>query len=164
MGGMSLSALALLVLGPVLVWRIYARIKAMMVRQESVLSRHWLAVLVGVAVLVATPLQIGPDLPALAGLGAGAVFGIGWGLYGFRRTRLEAGEAGYRFTPWAPLGMAVAMLFVARILYIGFDLYLHPGGGAALMGAPLTTAAIGLVTGYFLTISAGLLRWRLRNR
>jgi hypothetical protein len=164
MGGMSLSALALLVLGPLLVWRIYARIKGMMVRQESVPSRHALAVLVGVLVLVTSAFQIGADLPAQAGLGGGAAFGIGWGVAGFRRARLEAGDAGFWFTPWAPPGMAAALLFAARILYIGFDLYLHPGGGEPLMAAPLTTAAIGLVSGYFLTVSAGLLRWRMLNR
>ncbi|UUZ56422.1 hypothetical protein LP419_15195 [Massilia sp. H-1] len=38
---LSITTIALLLLGPVLVWRIYSRIKAQMARQRSIMQRHY---------------------------------------------------------------------------------------------------------------------------
>ena len=40
---MEMTTIALLVLIPLLVWRIYSRIKSMLKRQESLIWRHWLS-------------------------------------------------------------------------------------------------------------------------
>jgi hypothetical protein len=101
----------------------------------------------------------------LAWLAAGTIAGIGYGVWGLRLTRFEDTPQGYYFTPNARLGIVIAMLFVARIMYIGVDLYAGQGSGVApapLTESPLTLLSLGLAGGYFGTYSAGLLRWRRR--
>lgn len=163
----TLSTLVLLVLGPLLVWRIYSRVKSVMTRQPSVPSRHWLGVLVCVVAIVVAALELGRDPLLYASWGAGLAFGIGWGVFGFKRTRRIANDDGWFFVPYAPLGMTISLLFAARVLYLMVDLYLTQGTNAPrepFMASPLTVASITLVSGYFLTISAGLLRWRILNK
>lgn len=164
---MELTTIALLVLAPFLVWRIYSRVKSMMVRQRSILSRHFTGLGVFAAlVLVAASEIIGQPVP-LAVLLAGTGMGIGWGVFAFKRTRLEVSPEGYFFTPHKNLGMLIAMLFVARLLYAGVELYMSREAGLPpphYSESLLTQVTIGLFAGYFATISAGLVRWRRQQR
>jgi Na+/proline symporter len=162
---MSLTTLALIVLAPVLVWRIYSRLKAQMARQRSIMTRHYTGVLVFAAMVmvpasdaVARPLSLGALL-------AGTALGIALGLYGLRKTRFEDTPEGYFFTHKERLGMAVAMVLVARVLYIGLDVYINQGSGVPaprFTDSPLTMWCVGLVGAYFCTYSVGVLRWRWR--
>jgi hypothetical protein len=160
---MNLTTLALLVLTPLLVWRVYSRLKGMMQRQRSIVSRHW----TGLGVFMAMVLVPGSELMArpmsLAWLAVGTAAGIAYGVWGLRLTRFEDTDQGYYFTPNARLGILVALLFAARILYIGFEMYANQGSGVPtprFTDSPLTLLSLGLVAGYFGTYSAGLLRWR----
>jgi hypothetical protein len=93
----------------------------------------------------------------------GTAAGIAYGVWGLRLTRFEDTGQGYYFTPNARLGIVVAMLFVARILYIGFEMYANQGSSTPnpkFTDSPITLLALGLMAGYFATYSAGLLRWR----
>lgn len=160
---MNLTTLALLVLTPLLVWRVYSRLKVAMARQRSIMSRHW----TGLGVFAAMVLVPGSELlgrPAsLLWLAVGTVAGIGYGVWGLRLTRYEDTGQGYYFTPHQRLGVLIAMLFVARIMYVGVELYASQGSGTAparFTDSPLTLLSLGLTAGYFGTYSAGLLRWR----
>ena len=160
---MNLTTLALLVLTPLLVWRVYSRLKGMMQRQRSIVSRHW----TGLGVFAAMVLVPGSELVArpmsLAWLAVGTAAGIAYGVWGLRLTRFEDTDQGYFFTPNARLGILVALLFVARIMYIGFEMYANQGSSTPtpkFTDSPLTLLSLGLVAGYFGTYSAGLLRWR----
>jgi hypothetical protein len=159
---MPLTTLALIVLAPVLVWRIYTRLKTQMARQRSLMSRHYTGILVFAAMLLVPASEVANVLPA-ASLAAGALAGVALGFYGLRTTRFENTGEGYFFTPNARLGMAAAFVLVARVLYIGVDIYINKGTG---IPAPhfteswLTMLCVGLTGGYFATYSAGLLRWR----
>ena len=162
---MNLTTLALLVLTPFLVWRVYSRLKTMMARQRSIMSRHW----TGLGVFSAMVLVPASELvsrPAMLGwLALGTAAGIGYGVWGLRLTRFEDTDEGYYFTPNARLGILIAMLFTARILYIGFEMYANQGSNAPtprFTDSLLTMVAVGLTGGYFGTFSAGLLRWRLK--
>lgn len=163
---MSLTTLALIVLAPILVWRIYARLKAQMARQRSILSRHYTGLLVFGAMVVVPLSEVLPGRPlSLAALAGGALLGIGLANFGLKKTRFEETAEGYYFTPNARLGIAVAMVLVARILYIGVDIYINQGSGMRAPGftdSPLSMLCVGLTGGYFGTYSAGLLRWRRR--
>ena len=162
---MNLTTLALLVLTPFLVWRVYSRLKTMMARQRSIMSRHW----TGLGVFLAMVLVPASELvsrPAMLGwLVLGTAAGIGYGVWGLRLTRFEDTDEGYYFTPNARLGILIAMLFTARILYIGFEMYANQGSNAPtprFTDSLVTMLAVGVTAGYFGTFSAGVLRWRLK--
>lgn len=155
--------LALLVLTPLLVWRIYSRIKLAMAPQRSVMSRHWLGLAVFTAMALIVLAEASRDIIQLGYGIVGLAFGIGWGVFGARRTRMEVRPDGYWFRPYARLGIVIAMLFFARMLYVGFDLYAGGQPMQRLTANPLTVIAMTVMAGYFGTLSASLLHWRLRQ-
>ena len=164
---MSLTTLALIALVPVLVWRIYQRLKSQMVRQRSILSRHYTGLLVFGALLVVPATSLGENPLSLAALAAGAIAGIGLGNYGLRRTRFEDTPEGYFFTPPMRMGILVAMLLVARVIYLGIEIYMNQGSSRPnprFSDSPVTMACLGLTAAYFATFSASLMRWRQRLR
>jgi hypothetical protein len=162
---MSLTTLALIVLAPILVWRIYSRLKAQMARQRSIMSRHYTGVLVFFAMVVVPASEAVTRPLSIGALLAGTALGVALGVYGLRQTRFEETAEGYYFTPKERLGMAVAMVLVARVLYIGVDIYINKDSGAPtprFTESPLSMWCVGLVGAYFGVYSAGLLRWRWR--
>lgn len=162
----TLGTLALLVLAPLLVWRIYARVKKLMVRQPSVMGRHWAGLMVFTAIVLGTLGEVARQQALLGYWAAGTLLGIGWGVFGMRKTRLELTDRGYFFTPYLPLGMVFALGFAARVLYLLFEAYANQGSGVPmqrLTDSPVTVFALTAMAGYFGTMSGGLLRWRLRH-
>jgi hypothetical protein len=164
---MSLTTLALIALVPLLVWRIYSRLKNQMTRQRSIMSRHYTGVLVFDA-LILVPLTALGDRPfQLAALAAGAIAGIALGTYGLRRTRFEDTSEGYFFTPPSRMGILVAMLLVARVIYLGIEIYMNQGSNRPnprFTDSPITMLCLGMTAAYFATFSVGLMRWRQRMR
>ncbi|NNG24806.1 hypothetical protein [Telluria aromaticivorans] len=164
---LSITTLALLVLTPLLVWRVYNRIKARMARQRSIVSRHYTGVLVFGAMIVVPAAQLLDSPYNLGALAVGTLLGIGWSAWGLKQTRFEDTPQGYFFTPAARLGILMAMILVARVLYIGVEVYANQGKGIPapkLTDSPLTMLCVGLTAGYFGYYSAGLLLWRRRMR
>jgi hypothetical protein len=164
---MSLTTLALIALIPVLVWRIYQRLKSQMARQRSILSRHYTGLLVFGAMVLVPIVELGDRPFSLAALAAGAIAGIGLGTYGLRRTRFEDTSEGYFFTPPMRMGVLVAMLLVARLIYLGIEIYMNQGSSQPnprLSDSPVTMFCVGLTGAYFATFSASLMRWRQRLR
>jgi hypothetical protein len=163
---MDLTTLALIILAPVLVWRIYARVKSRMARQRSIVSRHYTGLLAFFA-MVAVPASELSDAVSLAALAGGLLGGLALGAYGLRVTRFEETEEGYFYTPNARLGILVAMALVARVLYLGVLIYANKGSNMPtpkFTDSPLTMLTVGLTAGYFWMYSAGLLRWRIKVR
>jgi hypothetical protein len=164
---MSLTTLALIALFPLLVWRIYQRLKTRMARQRSILSRHYTGLLVFAAIVLVPVTELGERPFSLAALAAGAIAGIALGSYGLRRTRFEDSSEGYFFTPPARMGILVAMLLVVRVLYLGIEIYMNQGSSQPnprFSDSPVTMFCVGLTGAYFATFSAGLMRWRQRLR
>jgi hypothetical protein len=163
---MDLTTIALIILAPLLVWRVYARVKSRMMRQRSIVSRHYTGLLAFFA-MVAVPASELAEPLTLAALAAGLAAGLALGVYGLRVTRFEETSEGYFFTPNARLGTLVAMALVARVLYLGVLIYANKGSSAPtprITDSPLTMVTVGLTAGYFWMYSAGLLRWRFRLR
>lgn len=163
---MDLTTIALLILLPLLTWRVYARVRSRMVRQRSIVSRHYTGLLAFFA-MVAVPASEMTDPLSVAGLAAGTLAGLALGVYGLRITRFENTDEGYFYTPNARLGILVAMALVARILYLGVLIYANKGSNAPtprITDSPLTMLTVGLAAGYFWMYSLGLLRWRMKLR
>jgi hypothetical protein len=163
---MNIQTIALLILVPLLVWRVYSRVKKMMARQRSVMSRHWTGVGVFSAMVLVPASEVVGQPVSLAWLAGGTLAGVAYAVWGLRLTRFEVAADGYWFTPNARLGMLVAMLFLARIMYVGLEIFVNQGTANVLppfAESPLTLLVFGLFAGYFATYSAGLLRWRFRQ-
>lgn len=160
---MNIQTIALLILVPLLMWRVYARLKRMMARQQSVVSRHWTGLAVFTAMVLVPGVELIGQPASLGWLAVGSMTGIGWAVWGLRKTRREVTPEGYFFTPNARLGMLVAMLFVGRIIYVGLEIFVNQGSANALprfTDSPLTLICLGVFAGYFGAFSAGMLRWR----
>ena len=164
---MAITTIALLVLAPLLVWRIYSRLKSMMTRQRSIMQRHYTGAGVFTAIVLVSASQLMYQPGALGWLAVGAAGGIAYGIWGLKLARFEVVREGYFFTPNARLGIVIAMLFVASVLYVGFEIYANQDTG---LPTPRVTdyiffmPSLGLMCGYFGTFSAGLLKWRFRLR
>lgn len=165
---MEATTIALLVLMPLLVWRIYARLKSAMGRSRSQLWHHWSAAVLLPSAVLGLALAAWPDVLAVSSLGAGALAGAWLGAWGIGLTRFEHGEKGWFFTPNLHLGLLVTMLFVARLLYCALALYMNsraavPAPLPNFSQSPLTLSSFGLLAGYFAAQGVALLRWRSKD-
>ena len=145
-------------------WRVYSRIRRVIGRQRLSAVRPWITVVVFplIAVLVLLTSFVHP-MTGLALL-AGAVAGIGLGIYGTRLTRFEVTPAGLFYTPNAHLGIALSLLLVLRLGYRFVTLQMNgqnlDPSSMQLGSSPLTMAIFGTLAGYYVTYAIGLLRWR----
>jgi hypothetical protein len=165
---MTITTLALLLLTPILVWRIYTRLKTQMARQRSIMSRHYTGVLVFVGMILVSLSEVLTRPYALGALVAGTALGVFWGVFALKRTVYEDTEGGYFFTPPMRLGIVMAMILVARVLYLGVEIYASQQGNGApaprFTDSPLTMLCVGLTGAYFGAYSVGLLLWRRKLR
>ena len=160
------ATLGALVLVPLIAWRVYARFRRMVGRQRLSRIRPWVTLVLFplLVVLLASASLAAPQRLAwlVLGLAAGAALGV----LGLRHTRFEPAPEGLFYTPNAHLGIALSLLFLARILYRGVELYVvypaAPGGAPEFANSALTLAVFGLLAGYYIAYAAGLVRWRGR--
>ena len=158
------ATIVLLVLLPLLAWRVYSRIRRVVGRQKfsRVRARSTLTIFPVLIALLAYASHA--HVAALVGLAAGLAVGSGLGVYGLRLTRFEPTPEGLFYTPSAHLGIALSLLLVARILYrlveiFPIDTTASPAA-TSLALSPLTLVVVGLLAGYYMAYAIGLLRWR----
>ena len=150
---------------PLILWRVYQRVKSLLVRQKSALWRHRMSVFVMAILLVALAIQVLDDMLALAAMAAGMGAGAGLGLLALRRTTFEQVDDDFYYVPDAYIGIVVALLFVGRLLYRGYEIYrLGPIGATHFATSPLTLGIFGVIIGYYALYNGGLLRWRAANK
>lgn len=160
--------IALLLLTPLLVWRVYTRLKTLMGRQASTSAKHLMGMLgfFGLAAMLGA--SVAPTVEGLGTLAAGTGLGIGYAWFAWRGTRLESTPQGYFFTPHRRLGILVPMALFARLLYIGIDGFVSQQRNAEMLARvtdeALSLALIGLVCGFFGAYSAALFNWRRKTQ
>ena len=158
------AAIALVILVPLLAWRVHRRMQRMLGRQRLSRVRAGLTLAI-FPVLVALLAFASHAHPAgLAGLAAGLAAGSLLAVYGLRLTRFEATADGVFYTPSAHLGVALSLLLVGRVIYRLVEVYRLDGTTLPqtpdLMLSPLTLAIVGLLAGYYVGYALGLVRWR----
>ncbi len=159
------TSLIFLILVPLVVWRMYARIRRLIGRQRSKPVRHWLAAIffpLLIALLALTALAAPVSLAALA-VGVGGGIALAW--WGLRLTQFEKTSEGYFYTPNAHIGIALSLLLVARLGYRFFQMATLVGTEAAQATqefgrSPLTMVIIGMLAAYYASYAIGVLRWR----
>ena len=159
---MTQTHMIMLAASPLILWRIYKRVQRLTVRQQSRMWRHWFGVTcLPVALLVMGFFMIAHP-PALASLVVGVAAGGTLGWIALRRSGFERVADDYFYTPYAPIGIVIAMIFIARVLYRVFQMVTLGAGQVPSFGSsPLTMGIMGVVAGYYLVYASGLLRWRL---
>jgi hypothetical protein len=159
------STIVFLVLVPLLAWRMYARFKRMVGRQRLSAVRPWITLVAFpllTVMLGAATLSRPQGLWLLAaGLLAGALLGI----FGIAKTHFESTSQGLFYTPNAHLGLALSLLFVARVAFrlvevISTDPPVMQRGTEDFARSPLTLGVFGLLAGYYVAYAIGLVRWR----
>jgi hypothetical protein len=164
---MQLTTLALLILLPLLVWRVYLRLRQIFVRQESLVWRHRAGFGFFGFLLLAAAITLRADMLAVSSLGAGVLAGAWLAFFALKKTRIETVGKRYFFKPYDRFGILVCMLFAARVLQVFMEIYLnrqseHPQPFTFETGLyhPLSCLAFGLLAGYLANFSLGMLRWR----
>lgn len=160
------STVVTLVLVPLIAWRVYARFRRATGRQR--LSRWRGPISLGLYTLLigAVALANLRDPAHLAALAAALLAGGGLAAYALARTRFEPTPAGLFYVPYGPIGISLALLFVARLAYRLVELTwidaAAPRSFAEFARSPLTLGAFGLMAGYYVWYMLGLVRWRRR--
>lgn len=166
MNSPSTSTLTLLWLLPLILWRIYARFRRTIGRQRLSKIRPWIALTIFPILIALLCLASRANPERLLWL-VGAIFlGAILGYFGLNKTRFEPTPQGLFYTPNIHLGISLSLLFVARIGYRFFEVYILepavPHGMHDFAQTPLTLAVFGLLAGYYMVYAAGLVRWRFR--
>jgi hypothetical protein len=162
----SPSTIAILVLTPLLVWRVHSRFRRMVGRQRlsRVRPRITLTVFPALVLVLAYAAHRHPERLLL--LAGGLALGSLLAVYGLRQTRFEPTPQGLFYTPHAHLGIALTMLFVGRILYRVVEVYVLDATASSdaseFARSPLTLSVFGLLAGYYIAYAVGLVRWRNR--
>jgi hypothetical protein len=160
------STLAVAALIPLVLWRVYSRVRRLVGRQRSRLWRHRSNALVFPVLLGLLGLGALGDARSLTGLGCGMLVGIGLACLGLRLTRFEVTAEGAYFTPYPPIGIGLSAVFIARLGYRVIEM-LQSGTGQSgalrtLGATPLTLLVFGTLASYLTVYAVGMLRWRRR--
>jgi 4-amino-4-deoxy-L-arabinose transferase-like glycosyltransferase len=158
------NLIPVLVVVPLVIWRMYSRIKRNIERQKLGKWRPWITLTIFPAIMIlismgsfAHPQRL---LAMAGGLAAGAILGV----FGMRRTKFENTPEGLFYTPNAHIGIALSAIFFGRVIYRMFQLYsmdpeVQPNP-ADFASSPLTLAIFGLLAGYYVTYAVGLIRYK----
>lgn len=160
----GLATIAALVLVPLVIWRVYARVRRMIGRQKMKPLRALVTVtLFPILILMLAALAIANPV-RLAVLVVGVAAGVLLARVGLARTRFEVTPEGHFYTPNAHIGIAVSTFFLLRIAYRFFEVtHLDPAAArdpVAFAASPLTLGVFGVLAGYYVGYAVGLLRWR----
>jgi hypothetical protein len=164
MQALNPSTITLLVLAPLLAWRIYVRVRRMVGRQRLSRVRPWITLIILPTIVLLLAFVAYGHIERLLWL-AGSVFvGSLLGVYGLRHTRFESTPEGLFYTPHAHLGVALSLLFFGRVLYRLVQRYAFDSSashaGPEFAQSSLTLAIFGLLAGYYIAYAVGLVRWR----
>jgi cytochrome b561 len=158
------STITLLVLAPLLAWRIYVRVRRLVGRQRLSRVRPWITLIILPMIVLLLAFAAYGHLERLLWLSGGVLVGSLLGVYGLRHTRFESTPEGLFYTPHAHLGIALSLLFLGRILYRLVQRYAvdtsAPLAGPDFARSSLTLAIFGLLAGYYVAYAVGLVRWR----
>ena len=160
----SLPTVGLLVLVPLVAWRLYARFRRLVGRQRLSRVRPWITLTIFPALLVLLAWLSRERTDTLAWLAGALAVGAVLARYGLSRTVFEATPGGFYYTPHAPLGIALSALFAGRILYRVYEVMTAGPAAADFTRSPLTLAVFGLLAGYYVAYAIGLVRWRMAHK
>lgn len=153
------TALAIFIL-----WRVFVRFKRAIGPQR--LSRYRAPITFAIygIILLAVVWSLVPRLGLIAELLGFMAIGAALAAVALRKTLFEAKPGSLTYTPYKPIALSLATLFLARLAYRLIEvLWLAPEvqrSAGEFVSSPLTLGAFGLLTGYTLWYTKGLAAWR----
>lgn len=150
-------------------WRLYARIRRNIGRQQFTPRRSWASVTLFPLLILLLALGLRFKAPIMGtALAGGLVLGVAMGVIGLRLTRYESTPEGLFYVPSAHIGVLLSTLLVGRIAYRfivagGVPDPQHGGSPLSMHMTPLTLVLVGTLAAYYATYALGLLRWSRRN-
>lgn len=158
------STITLVILLPLIAWRMYARVRKLVGRQRLSKIRPWITLVIFPLILAALGFLAREHIDRLSYLLGGLVIGAGLAVYGLKKTLFEPTPQGLFYTPNAHLGIALSLLFFCRIVYRMLEVYvLNPvetHDPLSFAASPLTLIVFGVLASYYIGYAIGLLRWR----
>ncbi len=156
---MSTNYTQAVIIGGVVAWGLYRRIRRTIGRQRLRRGRLWFSLVVFslVSLLLALTSLFHPTL--LEGLAGGLLLGGVLGWFGLRLTRFETTPEGHFYTPNAHIGIALSLLLIGRLAYRFWvlDDLATAANHPPPMQSPLTLFIFGLLAGYYIIYYLGLL-------
>lgn len=161
-------SLLVVVLVPLILWRLYRRYQKLVSRQKSRASRHWVAAILFASILLLLAVTSLVRPLSEAALAGGIAIGAVLAHFGLRSTRFEATPEGVYFTPSARIGIVLMLILVARVLYRIFEISTltvaaRAGQMQDFTRSPLTLLVVGMLLAYYAAYAIGILRWRHAN-
>jgi hypothetical protein len=152
----------LFALVPLVLWRMYSRVRRLVGRQRLSRVRPWITLAIFPLLILLLAWFAVPRPEPLAWLGGGIAGGALLGVFGLRKTRFEPTKEGLFYTPNAHLGIALSLLFIGRIAYRVIEVAVlgHPNGAVDFAQSQITLSIFGLLAGYYIAYAIGLVRWR----
>ncbi|MBX3609683.1 MAG: hypothetical protein KF871_07265 [Hydrogenophaga sp.] len=159
----TLTAAALV---PLLAWRVHSRFRRAVGRQRLSRYRAPITFTIYALLLSAVVRACWAQPTPLLALSASLLAGAGLARLAFARTQFEATRQGLFYVPHAPIGLALASLFLLRLLWRLVEVFWlapqAPHHWSDFVQSPLTLGSLGLVAGYQVAYTAGLAHWRWR--
>jgi len=150
------------VIVPLIVWRVYVRVRRTIGRQPLAVNRLRVRVIIfAVVIALFTALSVAHRTTLLA-LGGGLALSLIVAWFAIRLTKFERTEAGDFFTPNTVIGVALSLVLIGRVAYRAVVLSqmakgtIPPTGPHALQ-SPTTAAIFGLTLGFYVAYYAGIL-------
>ena len=168
---MTQQQIIYLVFVPIIIWRLYSRMRKVMGRQEAKPWRLWTSVILFPLLTLLMAWATQGNMVSLGALIGGGVCGVALATAGLRLTQffVEGGKLFYQ--PNRYIGMGLMIVLVMRIVYrfTTMPITTDPAQAAAANAAaqhaatgPLTMFVIGLLFCYYAPYSAGILMHRAK--
>jgi hypothetical protein len=164
MATLSPATIGILIVIPLILWRLYARFRRLVGRQRLSRVRPWITVVLFPLLVLMIAWVSLFHVERLAWLGGGLVLGAFIAVYGLRLTKFEVTPEGFFYTPSAHFGIAITLLMVSRVAYRFYEIAtmgpVIARNNQDFVRSPLTLVIFGVLAGYYITYAIGLIRWR----
>jgi hypothetical protein len=166
MAPFNTGTMVMVILVPLLAWRMYSRFRRLVGRQRLSRIRPWITLTIFPLLILMIAWVTRFDGEREGYLAAGLAVGALLAVIAHRLTRFEATREGLFYTPNAPLGIALSLLMVGRIAYRMVEVWsMDPSiarNNTEFVRSPLTLVIFGVLAGYYIAYAIGLVRWRWR--
>lgn len=166
MSALSPGTVVTLALVPLIAWRVYVRVRRAIGRQRVSRYRGPISLTIYGLLIGAVTFANLRHPSHLVAFALAVAAGAALATYVFSYTKFEPTPHGLYYTPHGPIGIALAILLLVRLVYRLVEVYVTTPAATRtateFAQSPLTLCAFGLLAGYYAWYMLRLVRWRSR--